>query len=110
MIPKIKNALGLKWSQIDQRECAGIRFYKVKDICNQVSLSNTSNTVEKVSPQNKRKFVVGEVDNEGDAFDVRPWYVTEEGVYQLLMLNTTDETQKIRNNIATEILPLVKEV
>lgn len=110
MIDEIKNELGLDMSEINNFEVGGIRYFKATDVCDQVSLSNPSVAVGKVSPQNKRKFTVGEIENAGEIIQVRPWYVTEDGLLELLLLNNTDETQRIKERIATRILPRIVQL
>lgn len=110
MIAEIRNVLGLNWGLIHQHEIDGVRYHKALDICKQVSLSNTTIAVAKVSDENKRKFTIGEIENGYEVFDVSPWFVNEVGVCQLLMLNSTPETQEIKNRVAIGILPLVRQL
>ena len=107
MIEDIKNALALDWCAIYSFETNGVRYFKAVDVCDQFSLSNPSVAVEKVSVENKRRFLTGEVDGVPEPIPVRPWFVTEEGLLQLLMLNNTPETQAVKERVVYQVLTRV---
>jgi hypothetical protein len=110
MIDEIKNILGLNWVNIHSFYFGGVRYHKAGDVCAQVSLSNPSVAVEKVSATKKRKFRTGEIEDGGERIQIRPWFVTDEGMMQMLMLNNTPETQVIKERVASRILCRVTQV
>lgn len=98
----------LNLDQIEQQVVDEQLMYKVQDLCGQLQIVNTSVAMRNVDSGHKEKLAIDAINVGSKNITVKAWFVTETGIYQMILHNKTDVTKRIRNRIATDLLPRVE--
>ena len=106
MSATLVNIFGPEWADVRTAMIEGQEMYMAHDICKILGLSNVTtalggvNGSYNVSPQFRRKERVYEWNHRRKIH-----LLTVEGVFQLILNNKSKECKKIKEYLASEVLP-----
>lgn len=105
----VEACLGFPLHQIDHKvDGEGTIWYKVKSFRELVGLSNTTySATKKVPEEHKRNFETLTLTVNGKEITTRPVYVTEVGLWIIVMLNTNECIRNIRKRLAASVFPRI---
>lgn len=87
-------------------------WFKVSDVCDQLELSNISRALDGVEDNWKAQFTLCNPSfsgKNGEKKKVRPWFVSEPGLYALIFKSKKEEAKNFRRWVFEEVLPNIRK-
>ncbi|BCR03072.1 hypothetical protein DESUT3_01410 [Desulfuromonas versatilis] len=96
----IEQLTGIDMNLVEQVVHEGRRYYKAKDICGFLGMRNPSYAMRYLKPEEKIK-----ARSNNGVRNFSMWFVSESGVYKLVLKSRSRRAARIRNLICESLLP-----
>lgn len=108
---ELSDCLGFPLFFIESKVVDGVRWYKVISFRQLLGLSNTTVAgTQKVPSAHKRRIETLTLRVDGREITTHPLYVTEAGLWIIVMLNNNPRIKRIRERLAAEVFPRISQV
>ena len=89
----------------------GEPLFRAADVCPHLGLADVRQALERVADDEKVKKIHRVVSGQSDLLHPPPvieWYVTEPGLYQLILTSTKADAQRFQRWVTHEVLPSIR--
>lgn len=108
---ELSHCLGFPLLSIESKFVDGVRWYQVKSFRLLLGLTNTTVAgTQKVPTIHKRRIDTLTMRVDGREITTQPLYVTEVGLWIIVMLNNNPRIKRIRERLAADVFPRISQV